>query len=154
MSDGLELLKPFLPGLEDVLEDPDVSEIMINGPAQRLDRRTWKALLSRCPAADRRGASKGRHPYRPSRSAWTRPRLLLSMLAWMTARGLPSVFHRPARRLRSPCGGLANGHSQRRTWVEQGALPRNVKEAAEKMLHTRRNILVSGGNRIWQDHTV
>ena len=32
MSDGLELLKPFLPGLEDVLEDPDVSEIMINGP--------------------------------------------------------------------------------------------------------------------------
>ena len=32
MSDGLELLKPFLPGLEGVLEDPEVSEIMINGP--------------------------------------------------------------------------------------------------------------------------
>ena len=32
MSDGLELLKPFLPGLEDVLEDQEVSEIMINGP--------------------------------------------------------------------------------------------------------------------------
>ena len=32
MSDSLELLKPFLPGLENVLEDPDVSEIMINGP--------------------------------------------------------------------------------------------------------------------------
>ena len=32
MRDGLELLKPFLPGLEDVLEDPEVSEIMINGP--------------------------------------------------------------------------------------------------------------------------
>ena len=32
MSDGLELLKPFLPGLEDVLEDTEVSEIMINGP--------------------------------------------------------------------------------------------------------------------------
>ena len=32
MSDGLELLKPFLPGLEEVLEDPEVSEIMINGP--------------------------------------------------------------------------------------------------------------------------
>ena len=29
--------------------------------------------------------------------------------------------------------------------VEQGALPVNVKEAAERMLHTRRNILVSGG---------
>ena len=31
-GDGLELLKPFLPGLEAALEDPDVSEIMINGP--------------------------------------------------------------------------------------------------------------------------
>ena len=26
-------LTPFLPGLEDLLEDPEVSEIMINGPA-------------------------------------------------------------------------------------------------------------------------
>ena len=32
VASGLEHLKPFLPGLEDVLEDPEVSEIMINGP--------------------------------------------------------------------------------------------------------------------------
>ena len=31
-GDGLDFLKPFLPGLEAALEDPDVSEIMINGP--------------------------------------------------------------------------------------------------------------------------
>ena len=31
-GDGLDLLKPFLPGLEAALDDPDVSEIMINGP--------------------------------------------------------------------------------------------------------------------------
>ena len=30
--DGLELLKPVRPGLEAALEDPDISEIMINGP--------------------------------------------------------------------------------------------------------------------------
>ena len=30
-GDGLDLLKPFLPGLEAALDDPDVSEIMING---------------------------------------------------------------------------------------------------------------------------
>ena len=30
--DALDLLKPFLPGLEAALADPDVSEIMINGP--------------------------------------------------------------------------------------------------------------------------
>ena len=35
MSDtrGVDYLRPFLPGLESVLEDEDVSEIMINGPA-------------------------------------------------------------------------------------------------------------------------
>ena len=31
-ASGLEHLKPFLPGLESALEDPEVSEIMINGP--------------------------------------------------------------------------------------------------------------------------
>ena len=31
-GDGLDLLKPFLPGLEAALDDPDVSKIMINGP--------------------------------------------------------------------------------------------------------------------------
>ena len=31
-GDRLDLLKPFLPGLEAALDDPDVSEIMINGP--------------------------------------------------------------------------------------------------------------------------
>ena len=31
-ASGLTHLKPFLPGLEPLLEDPEVSEIMINGP--------------------------------------------------------------------------------------------------------------------------
>ena len=29
---GMDYLRPFLPGLESVLEDEEVSEIMINGP--------------------------------------------------------------------------------------------------------------------------
>ena len=33
---GMEYLRPFLPGLESVLEDEEVSEIMINGP-----RNVW-----------------------------------------------------------------------------------------------------------------
>ena len=32
-ASGLEHLKLFLPGLENALEDSEVSEIMINGPA-------------------------------------------------------------------------------------------------------------------------
>ena len=31
-ASGLAHLKPFLPGLEPLLEDAEVSEIMINGP--------------------------------------------------------------------------------------------------------------------------
>ena len=31
-ASGIGHLKPFLPGLEAVLEDPEVSELMINGP--------------------------------------------------------------------------------------------------------------------------
>ncbi len=88
MSDGLELLKPFLPGLEDVLEDPEVSEIMINGP---------------------QSISRGR-------SVWTRPLRPLSMPAWRTARGWQSACHRRALKWRSLCGDLANGHSRPRTW--------------------------------------
>ena len=34
MELGLEDLKPFLPGLEEVLEDDEVSEVMINGPGR------------------------------------------------------------------------------------------------------------------------
>ena len=35
-GNGLDLLKPFLPGLEAAIEDPDVSEIMINRAGQRV----------------------------------------------------------------------------------------------------------------------
>ena len=31
-ASGIGHLKPFLPGLETLLEDPEVSELMINGP--------------------------------------------------------------------------------------------------------------------------
>ena len=38
-ASGLTHLKPFLPGLEPLLEDAEVSEIMINGPAMFGSRR-------------------------------------------------------------------------------------------------------------------
>ena len=37
MELSLEDLKPFLPGLEAVLDDEAVSEVMVNGP----DRSLW-----------------------------------------------------------------------------------------------------------------
>ena len=46
---------------------------------------------------------------------------------------------------RSPSGASARVPIQRRSWFEQGALPEHIRLAAERTLHTRRNILVSGG---------
>ena len=66
MSDGLELLKPFLPGLEDVLEDPDVSEIMINGPHNVWIEGHGKLYSHEAPLLTACGASKGRHTYSPA----------------------------------------------------------------------------------------
>ena len=145
MSDGLELLKPFLPGLEDVLEDPEVSEIMINGPHNVWIEGHGKLYSHEAPlltaAALQRAAIHIARPLGldPASS------LLSSMPAWTTAPGLQSACHRPALKWRSLCGDLAKRAFSAEDLVEQGALPKNVKEAAERMLYTRRNILVSGG---------
>ena len=49
-ASGLEHLKPFLPGLESALEDSEVSEIMINGPANVWVERAGR--LAPHPAPD------------------------------------------------------------------------------------------------------
>ena len=66
-GDGLDLLKPFLPGLEAALDDPDVSEIMINGPGN-----VWLEGHGRLSQIDAPASSK---PTRraPPRSPRPRP---------------------------------------------------------------------------------
>ena len=51
-ASGLEHLKPFLPELEDVLADPDVSEIMINGPHNVWVERGGKLVSYDAPRLD------------------------------------------------------------------------------------------------------
>ena len=114
MRDGLELLKPFLPGLEDVLEDPEVSEIMINGPHNVWIEGHGKLYSHEAPlltaAALQRAAIHIARPLGldPSTAPIVDARL-------EDGSRVASVCHPPARRLRSPCGALANGHSRRRT---------------------------------------
>ena len=52
-ASGLEHLKPFLPGLESALEDSEVSEIMINGPAN-----VWVERAGRLTAHARAGPGR------------------------------------------------------------------------------------------------
>ena len=57
---GLEHLKPFLPGLEAALEDSEVSEIMINGPANVWVERAGRLTAHAAPRPGRSGPVCGR----------------------------------------------------------------------------------------------
>ena len=111
-ASGLEHLKPFLPGLESALEDSEVSEIMINGPAN-----VWVERAGRLTAHPRRTWTKRRWngplSISPVLWDWTRQPLPLSMPGSMTDRGLLSAFRPPVLTLLSPCGALASGRSRR-----------------------------------------
>ena len=71
-ASGLEHLKPFLPGLENALEDSEVSEIMINGPANVWVERAGRLAALPRAGPGRGGAGTGRYPYRPSFGAGPR----------------------------------------------------------------------------------
>ena len=144
MSDGLELLKPFLPGLEDVLEDPDVSEIMINGPHNVWIEGHGKLYSHEAPQLT--AAALQRAAIHIARPLGLDPATAPIVDARLDDGSRVAICVPPA----SPKVAITVRRFGKRSFsaedlVEQGALPRNVKEAAEKMLHTRRNILVSGG---------
>ena len=51
-ASGIEHLKPFLPGLEAALEDPEVSELMINGPGNVWVERAGALEALEAPSLD------------------------------------------------------------------------------------------------------
>ena len=67
------------------------------------------------------------------------------MRAWATARAWRSVSRRPARTWAITIRRFGTRSFSAAQLVEQGALPEHIRHAAEQTLHTRRNILVSGG---------
>ena len=143
-GDGQDLLKPFLPGLEAALDDPDVSEIMINGPGDvwieghgRL--RPIEAPLLSAAALERAAI----HIARPLGLAPATTPILDARLgdgsrvAICVPPASPSVAI-TVRRFGTRSISVAQ-------LVEHAALPEHVRQEAERVLHTRRNILVSGG---------
>ena len=143
-ASGLEHLKPFLPGLEDVLADPDVSEIMINGPHNVWVERGGKLVSYDAPRLDAAALERAAiHISRPLgldpvRSPIVDARLEDgSRVAICVPPASPSVaitVRRFGKRSFSP-GDL----------VRLGSLSREVLTAAKKVLRSRQNILVSGG---------
>ena len=143
-ASGLEHLKPFLPGLEDILADPDVSEIMINGPHNVWVERGGKLVSYDAPRLD--AAALERAAIHISRPLGLDPVRSPIVDARLEDGSRVAICVPPA----SPKVAITVRRFGKRSFsaadlVEQGALPKNVKAAAERMLYTRRNILVSGG---------
>ena len=143
-ASGIGHLKPFLPGLEAVLEDPEVSELMINGPGNVWVERGGELEPIEAPALTAAALYRAAiHIARPlGLDPATRPILDArledgSRVAICTPPASPHVAMTIRR-----FGGRAFSAED---LVGQGALPESVFRAAEGVLRSRRNILVSGG---------
>ena len=143
-ASGLAHLKPFFPGLEPLLEDPEVSEIMINGPCNVWVEAHGLLTAHSAPLLDEPALLRAAiHVARP---LGLDPASNPIIDARLDDGSRVAICVPPA----SPYVAITIRRFGKRTFsaldlVEQKALPENVKEAAEQMLMTRRNILVSGG---------
>ena len=143
-GDGLDLLKPFLPGLEAALDDPDVSEIMINGPGNVWLEGHGRLRQIDAPALD--AAALERAAIHIARPLGLDPATTPILDARLGDGSRVAICVPPA----SPAVAITVRRFGTRAFsaaqlVEQHALPANVRDEAERVLHTRRNILVSGG---------
>ena len=143
-ASGIAHLTPFLPGLETLLGDPEVSEIMINGPAN-----VWVERMGRLEPHEAPGLSAAWlhraaiHIARPlGLDPAARPILDAklddgSRVAICTPPAAPEVAITIRR-----FGGRAFSAED---LVRMGSLPEEALRAVESVLCSRRNILVSGG---------
>ena len=143
-DDGLELLKPFLPGLEEVLEDPEVSEIMINGPHNVWIEGHGKLYSHEAPLLT--ASALQRAAIHIARPLGLDPSTAPIVDARLEDGSRVAICVPPA----SPRVAITVRRFGKRAFsaadlVEQGALPENVRSEAEQVLYSRRNILVSGG---------
>ena len=143
-ASGVGHLAPFLPGLEKLLSDSEVSEIMINGPANVWVERAGKLEPQDAPALTAAWLHRAAiHIARPlGLDPDARPILDArledgSRVAICTPPASPEVAITIRR-----FGGRAFSTDD---LVRMGSLPEEALEAARATLADRRNILVSGG---------
>ena len=145
MSVGLDHLKPFLPGLAGVLDDPDVSELMINGPGNVWVERTGEGLRPH-PAEQLTAAVLQRAAIHIARPLGLDPLEAPIIDARLADGSRVAICVPPA----SPQVAITIRRFGKRTFsakqlVELGSLPAPLLEVARDTLRSRRNILVSGG---------
>ena len=143
-ASGVGHLAPFLPGLEPLLEDAQVSEIMINGPGNVWVERSGKLEPHDAPALTaawlHRAAIHIARPLGLDPAAWPVLDARLedgSRVAICTPPAAPEVAITIRR-----FGGRAFSAED---LVRMNSLPEEALHAARATLAARRNVLVSGG---------
>ena len=140
----MDYLRPFLPGLESVLEDEDVSEIMINGPGN-----VWvesRGEIREHPAPGLDEAALDRAAIQIARPLGLDPATAPILDARLDDGSRVAICVPPA----APHVAITIRRFGKRSYspedlVRLGSLPQEVLDEARAALLGRRNILVSGG---------
>ena len=145
MSSGLEHLKAFFPGLEEVLDDLDVSELMVNGPDNVWVERVGAGLV-RLPAPRLTAVVLQRAAIHIARPLGLDPTTAPILDARLDDSSRVAICMPPA----APQVAITIRRFGKRTFtaddlVTQGALSLELLAAAKATLQQRRNVLVSGG---------
>ena len=141
---GMDYLRPFLPGLESVLEDEDVSEIMINGPGNVWIESRGKIRQHPAPGLDR--AALDRAAIQIARPLGLDPATAPILDARLDDGSRVAICVPPAApHVAITIRRFGNRAFTAEQLVAQGALPQPVYETARSLLRSRSNILVSGG---------
>ena len=143
-ASGIGHLVPFLPGLEGVLDDPEVSELMINGPGNVWVERGGAMEPVAAPALD--AAALYRAAIHIARPLGLDPASRPVLDARLGDGSRVAISAPPA----SPEVAITIRRFGARAFtagdlVGMGSLPGEVHRAAGRALRARRNILVSGG---------
>ena len=144
MTGGLDYLRPFLHGLEAVLDDPDVSEIMINRPGIVWVERGGAMTRIQAPALT--GAALTRAALQIARPLGLDPARIPIVDARLDDGSRVAICVPPA----SPAVAITIRRFGSRAFsaedlVRSGSMPQEVLDAARQALTGRHNILVSGG---------
>lgn len=145
MTDSLSALKTFLHGLETLLEDPEVTEIMINGPGNVWIERAG-AGMHQVEAPDLDEGALRRAAISIARPLGLDPKADPALDARLPDGSRVAIAHPPA----APHIAITIRRFGERSFsaeqlLENGTLTPAILEAARDALRNRRNILVSGG---------
>jgi len=141
---SIEDLKLFLPGAEQALEDPDVTEIMINGPHQLWIERSGR--LEPLDAAELNAQVLHRAAIQIARPLQLDPVSKPLIDARLDDGSRVAISTPPASPVTSiTIRRFGDRHFSARDLVNQEALPADLLVQIETVLAARQNILISGG---------